>query len=191
MEKTSIIRFVTHFVLMFTLTSCSFSQKTTFVLKPIESEFIYSQKITTYNKDSINNFLNIMASNMNKPKAILKDLHLSVFQNPKEIDSIVTEHTYYLYNIQAIGAITNITVVGTNDDWVNEILMLSYDADGKLIIKNIMAQLGGDQEYFIESESTVINDSTYRKTTKEFEYSINSNSNELKNTKTEELNIPN
>jgi ABC-type long-subunit fatty acid transport system fused permease/ATPase subunit len=69
--------------------------------------------------------------------------------------------------------------------------MLSYDADGKLIIKNIMAQLGGDQEYFIESESTVINDSTYRKTTKEFEYSINSNSNELKNTKTEELNIPN
>ncbi|WP_107039843.1 hypothetical protein [Brumimicrobium mesophilum] len=186
MRNNKIISFVLPFT--FIILGCSTQQL--FSIKEVENDFIYKDKIQEFNKDSISNFLKLMEQDMNKPKAILNELHLSIFQNPKDVDSIITEQTYFLYNIQSLTTKrTRITVIGTNDNWINEITLLSFNKFGRLCNKSILAELGGDQDYFIESQSKLQNDSTYIKTIKNFKYDINTNSNKLINQFQDTVNI--
>lgn len=179
---------ITYFILLI-IVICVFSCQSNKIVRlninEVKSNFVYQEEIKCFNKDSINNFLPLVAGN--KAKAILNDLHLSIFQNPEQIDTIVTEHTYYFYNIQNSKKMSVITVFKINDDWINQIIMLSYDKNGFLQNETILAELGGNQDFFIEREGCFINDSTYRMVINEFEYNIKSNENELKNTKTQSI----
>lgn len=189
MIKYSIQNTIVLVVILISSICCLNPSKSKFNFSLVKSHFIYNHKINSFNKDSIDHFFKILESKKIKPKAIINDLHLSIFQNDNELDTVLNEHTYYLYNVQSVGKCFKITVVGINNNWVNEILLLTYDNNGKLINKNILAQDGGDQDYYIESSSVMLNDSTYEKTIMEFRYSINKNKNELKSTKIERINF--
>lgn len=154
MKKTIALGIVLPMLVLLSTKCSTFAQEGYFDLKSIESDFLYPHTITTFNVDSISNFLTIVSSNMKKPRPILNDLHHAVFQKPTDIESIVTEYTYYLYNIQSIGKYKSITLIGTSQDWVDEIILLTYTKEGKLVARNTLAQNGGDQEYFVKSEST-------------------------------------
>ncbi len=149
------------------------------LLDSLKSQFIFSESIYHFNPDSINSFIELMGKDKHRPKPILRDLHYKIFQAPNTIDSVVNEQTYYLYNIQNQEKNIEFTIIGSNDDWINEIILLTYDINGKIIDKYILAELGGDQDLFIESESILINDTTYLKKTRQYRYNITSNSNQL------------
>ena len=152
----------------------------------IADRFIYKERIKVFNSDSINRF--VYRYNSNKLIPVLNDLHYKIFQDPKNIDTVENEWTYYLYNIQdADPRNLKITLIGCDDDWINKIILLSYH-DLVLKERHTMAESGGEFE-IVESFSEMTNDSTYSKTTKLFDFDDVKQKEILKSQKQEEIKI--
>ena len=177
-------------IIVFLIFSCKSNKNNYLDFEKVKSDFLYQEEINCYNTDSIKNFLPLVASNKVKP--ILNEKFKSIFQGKiKEVDTLVTEHTYYPYNIQNSKNNIRITLFNTDDNWVNQITMLTYVKRGNLKNDYVLARFGGDQELFVESEGCFYNDSIYEITNSSFEYDIILKKNKLKARQNRVINLKN
>jgi hypothetical protein len=155
----------------------SYTSREVFKIEDIKSNFRYQKQISSFNKDSVQNFMKLIVNQQAKP--VLNELHRKVFPNDKEIDTILTEYSKYLYNIQNFDIPLSYTIFSTNDDWISQIELIVVTKDNSLIQKEVLAEYGGDQDYFIETSSLFLNKSKFVRTKKIFKYDIKIDDNVL------------
>jgi hypothetical protein len=155
----------------------SFTSREIFKIEDIKSNFRYQKQISFYNKDSIQNFMKLIMNKQEKP--VLNELYRKVFPNDKEIDTMLTEYSKYLYNIQNFENPLSYTIFSTNDDWVSQIELVVVTKDNSLLQREILAEYGGDQDYFIETSSLFLNKNKFVRTKKIFKYDLTLDDNVL------------
>jgi hypothetical protein len=139
-----------------------------FNLKTWEDDFFYKTKIQSFNKDSIDHFINESPHTLSdtanaRATPIIGLLHRQIEpdSSPEEWINNIHEGTGYLYSIQEKRHHIGITICQMNGAWVDEIKYLSFNLEGEKIDEVVLAAAGGDAEYYSTGYGHFLNDSTY------------------------------
>lgn len=148
---------------------CSFN------LSVWEDQFPYKSKITYFNTDSIDHFVEIVWKENNPSKMVFPPIigrlkqDIECIQNLEEWDLEINDGTNFLYSIQSKSNHIGITCIGGNDGWVNEIKYLSFNLKGEKLGEVVLAASGGDGGFYTRGEGYFVNDSTYQYENSEYE----------------------
>jgi hypothetical protein len=151
-----------------TLSSPQEIQGLLFNLKTWEDDFFYKTKIQSFNKDSIDHFINESPHTLSdtanaRATPIIGLLHRQIEpdSSPEEWINNIHEGTGYLYSIQEKRHHIGITICQMNGGWVDEIKYLSFNLEGEKINEVVLAAEGGDGGYHSSGYGHFLNDSTY------------------------------